>query len=153
MIVKPAATAATWGSKNETPAAPMVDSSSGHRRLTIVVPGASSGSVVCERAPASSRAIGGEVSARRPSAMPIVVASSHQPAATYTSTPSSSRAMPITVTVASSVAAPALSRTVALRKSPNRTAARSGEQRLQELADAVGALDHRVGLVGELGRA
>ena len=39
---------------------------SGHRRLTSVVPGCSSGSVVCERASASSRAIGGE-SARAPS--------------------------------------------------------------------------------------
>ena len=50
-------------------------------------------------------------------------ATSHQPAATYTASGSRSRVREITVSAASSVAAPALSRTVALRKSTNRTRA------------------------------
>src|SRR3954468_12962128 len=68
-------------------------------------------------------------------------------------TRSSSRVIPSTVSVASNVAHPALSRTVALRKSPKRTRARSVEQGPQQLADAVGALDHPVGLLRELRRA
>jgi hypothetical protein len=53
--------------------------------------------------------------------MPSSAAPAHQPAHTHTSVVSNSRARPITVTAASRVAAAALSRTVALRKSPNLT--------------------------------
>src|SRR3954468_4583969 len=67
-------------------------------------------------------------------------------------TRSSSRVIPSTVKVASNVAQPALSKTVALRKSPKRTR-RSVEEGPQQLADAVGALDHPVGLLRELRRA
>src|SRR3954469_3657752 len=49
---------------------------------------------------------------------------------------------------ASSVAPPALSSTVALRKSTKRTRG-SDEQRPEEVADAVRALDHHVGLLLE----
>jgi hypothetical protein len=82
MIAKPAATAATCGAKNPTTPAANVETSSGHSRLAIVNPGRSSGSDVWLRAVASSRAIGGVASARRPSATPISAATSHQPAAT-----------------------------------------------------------------------
>ena len=47
-----------------------------------MVPGCSSGSEDCARASASSRAIGGEVSARAPIATPIATAATHQPAVT-----------------------------------------------------------------------
>ena len=47
-----------------------------------VVPGCSSGSVVCVRASASSRAIGGVVSARAPIERPIATATSHHAAVT-----------------------------------------------------------------------
>ena len=47
-----------------------VEISSGHSRFAIVIPGRSSGSVVCVFAVASSRAIGGVASARRPSRRP-----------------------------------------------------------------------------------
>src|SRR5688572_5264571 len=60
--------------------------------------------------------------------------------------------MPSTASVASSVAQAALSRTVALRKSPKRTR-RSAEQGPEQLPDAVGALDHPVRLLRELRRA
>ena len=86
-----------------------------------VVAGRSSGSEVCERALISSRRIGGEASARRPNHMPISTAPPHQNALNSTSVRSYSRERPITARAASSVAAPALRRTVARRKSPNRT--------------------------------
>src|SRR3954451_21613167 len=154
MIAKPAAIDATCGSNTASSPAPSVEMSSGHSRLSSVRPGLSSGSVVCERAPASSRAIGGDVSARRPSHNPMSAATIHQPTLTRISVPPGSCEMPITVIAASAVAAPALSSTVALRKSPNRTVAggRSVQQRAQEVAHAVGALDHRVGALLELGR-
>ena len=79
---KPVPTAATWGSKNASAAAPTVRISSGHRRLSSVTPGCSSGSELCMRAAASSFAIGGVVSARRPIATPIPVATTHQARAT-----------------------------------------------------------------------
>jgi hypothetical protein len=50
--------------------------------LSSVVPGLSSGSVVCVRAPASRRAIGGEAALRDPRLKPIAVASSHHAAVT-----------------------------------------------------------------------
>ena len=74
MIAKPAATAATCGAKMPTTPAVKVDSSSGHSRLAIVIPGRISGSVVCAFAVASRRAIGGLASARRPSQTPISAA-------------------------------------------------------------------------------
>src|SRR4051794_21821423 len=153
MIAKPAAIDATCGWNTASTPAPSVEMSSGHSRLSSVRPGCSSGRVVCERAPASSRAIGGEVSARRPSHRPISAAASHQPRLTPIRIPSGSWEMPITVIAASAVAAPALSSTVALRKSPNRTVGASVEQRSEEVAHAVGARDHRVGALLELGRA
>src|ERR1700742_4622083 len=52
----------------------------------------------------------------------------------------------MTVSAASSVAEAALSRTVALRKSPKR---KSVQERGQQDADAVGAVDHRVRLLLE----
>ena len=84
-------------------------------------PGCCSGSVVCVRAVASRRAIGGVVSARRPSQTPITAATAHQPTLTSTAVGSKSREAEIRVSTASKVAAPALSRTVTLRKSTNRT--------------------------------
>src|SRR4051794_41107964 len=57
--------------------------------------------------------------------------------------------MPMTVSAASSVAEAAESRTVALRKSPKRKG--SDQEGAQELSHAVRAVDHRVGLVLELG--
>ena len=82
MIAKPEATAATGGTNSPRIAAPTVEISSGQRRLIIVSPGRSSGSIVCIRASASSRAIGGEASLRRPSQAPMSVATAHQPAET-----------------------------------------------------------------------
>ena len=82
MMAKPQAMPGTCGASTARPPAATVQSSSGHRRLSSVVPGLSSGSVVCVRAPASRFAIGGEVAERAPMAMPIDVASTHQPAVT-----------------------------------------------------------------------
>ncbi len=142
--MKPAATAATCGTKTLAIADASVMKSSDHRRLSSVTPGRSSGSVVWVRAVVSRRAIGGLASARRPNQMPISTAPAHQTAQKIASVPSPSRARPMTVRAASSVAAPAFSRTVALRKSPKRTG--SVEQSLEQLADAVGPVDHHVGL-------
>ena len=56
-----------------------------------------------------------------------------------------------TVTAASAVAAPALSRTVVLRKSTNRTVQRRLQQRLEQFPHAARAVDRQVGLARELG--
>ena len=124
MIANPAATAGTWGKMNATAPAPSVEASSGHSRFSSVRPGLSSGSVGRVRALASSVAIGAEVFARRPSQPPASAAISHQPPATGTSRFSEVPAPPATVTAASAVAAPALRRTVVLRKSVKRTSSR-----------------------------
>src|SRR5215208_6637057 len=148
MIAKPAATAATCGRKNPSAAAPSVEISSGQSRLSSVRPGWSSGSVVWNFASASSRAIGGEAWLRRPTHAPARAATSHQPIAISDVVLSPSWDVPTSVSAASSVADPALSITVALRKSTKRTEA-SGDERPQELAHAVGPLDHHVGLALE----
>ena len=100
-------------------------------------------------APESSRAIGGVVCARLPSRSPMTAAISHQPTAIGTSSLLELPAPASTVTAASAVAAAALSRTVVLRKSTNRTVL---EQRLEQPAHARGPVDREVGLACELGR-
>ena len=82
MIAKPAATAETCGTNTPSTAAPIVESSSGQSRLSSVMPGRSSGSAICIRASARTRAIGGEAALRRPSHAPISAAAIHQPIAT-----------------------------------------------------------------------
>ena len=122
MIAKPAATAATCGMKIPRIAAPSVENSSGQSRLSSVSPGRSSGSDICIRASASSRAIGGEAALRRPSH--AADQRGDEPPADRDLHQRARRRSPrtrATVSAASSVAEPALSRTVALRKSTNRT--------------------------------
>ena len=129
----------------------MVENSSGHSRLSSVRPGLTSGSVVCMRALASSDAIGDDVSARRPSQIPMIPATTHQPATTGTISESPCVAAPASVTAASALAAPALSRTVIRRKSVNRTVSESiGDQQRQQLLHSLGAVDDDVGLLGDL---
>src|SRR5215212_5933391 len=152
MIANPAATAATDGKKSPAIAAPSVENSKGQSRLISVTPGRSSGSDICIRASASSRAIGGEAALRRPIHAPSSAATAHQPTATSISDPVGSPDAFATVSAASSVAEPALSSTVALRKSTNRTG-RSDQQRAQQLAHAVRAVDHHVRFALELRRA
>src|SRR5918997_4743273 len=151
MIAKRAATAATCGTKTPAAAAPSVETSRGQRRLSSVTAGRSSGSDICIRASASSRATGGEAALRRPTQAPNSPATSHHPTATSISVVSDSDEARATVRAASSVADAALSSTVVLRKSTNRTG-RSDQQRAQQLAHAVGAVDHEVRLALELRR-
>ena len=98
---------------------------------------------------ASSRAIGGLVCARRPRRSPIATAITHQPTANRISDVSELPADASTVTVASAVAAPALRRTVVLRKSTKRTVL---QERLEQFPHAGGAVDREVGLLRQLGR-
>ena len=77
--------------------------------------------MLCVRALASSDAIGGDVSARRPSHSPTSAASTHHPAATGITSESARVGGRGEVTAASALAAPALSSTVIRRKSVNRT--------------------------------
>src|ERR1700733_9845720 len=166
MIANPVATAGTCGTPNATAPAPRVETSSGHNRLSIVRAGLPSGSEACVRALASSDAIGPDVPARLPSQMPIPAAATHQAAANGTSVSSPLFAPPATVTAASRVAQPALTRTVVRRKSAKRTPpslsdpllrprprASVGRQRREQLDHAVRSIDHEVGLGGDLGRS
>src|SRR6516164_6664163 len=116
--------------------------------------GLTSGSEACVRAVASSDAIGGEVSARRPSQIPIKPAATHQPAENGTRRSSLLPVAPATVSAAKTVAAPALARTVVRRKSVNRTgwASVCGERR-EQLGHPGRAVDHDVGLIGDFGRS
>ena len=125
MIAKPAATAETCGRKTPSAAAPIVENSSGQSRLSSVSPGCSSGSDICTRASASSRAIGGEAALRRPIQAPNSAATSHQPIVTSMNVGSKSSRTLSTVSVPRNVAEPALSSTVTFRKSTNRTAAQA----------------------------
>src|SRR5580704_1751956 len=157
MIAKPVATAGTCGTTNASAPAPIVENSSGHRRLITVRAGLTSGSEVCVRALASSDAICDVVPARRPIQVPNAPATNHQPAETGTSRSSLVPAAAATVTAASALAAAALISTVVRRKSENRTpAARVPEsvrgQDREEFGDALGPVDHDVGLLGDLGR-
>src|SRR5664279_4009750 len=135
MIAKPAAMPGTCGARKASPPAISVNSSSGHRRLTRIALGWFSGSAVLAFASASRRAIGGVIT--------------HQP--TTIGNRCSSELVPTasTVTSASAVAAPALSITVDLRKSTNRT--RLLQQRLEQFAHARRAVDGQVGLARQLG--
>ena len=100
-----------------------VNTSSGHSRLSRIAPGGARAASRWPSRVASRRAIGGLVSARRPSRRPITAAITHQPAQTGTSARLGTLRRPAsTVTAASAVAAPALSSTVVLRKSTKRTA-------------------------------
>jgi hypothetical protein len=122
MSEKPAAIAGTCGVTNATAPDPIIATISGQSRLSRTVPGRCwSGSVVVARAPASSRAIGGVVSARRPSTIPITAATDHHAAQNTSSPVSSSPAAPAIATAASAVAAAAHDSTVVLRKSTKRT--------------------------------
>src|SRR6516165_7587210 len=150
MIAKPVAMPGTWGARNARPPAASVNSNSGHRRLRRVAPGWCSGRVALAFALASRRAIGGLVSARRPRRRPMTAAISHQPTAITTRLFSEFPAAASTVTVASAVAAAALSRTVVLRKSTNRT--RLLQKRSEQFAHAGRAVDREVGLEPQLGR-
>src|SRR5262249_3024413 len=136
MIAKPVAMPGTWGARNASPPAASVNSRSGHRRLGGRAPGGGSGGGGRALALSRGRAIGGLVSARRPRRRPITAAISHQPTAIATSPFSEFPAAASTVTVASAVAAAALSRTVVLRKSTNRT--RLLQERSEQFAHAGG---------------
>jgi hypothetical protein len=81
MIVKPVAIAGICGPVKASAPAATTQISIGHRRLAIVVPGRMSGIIVAALASASSRAIGGLTSWRRPMKLPISVARTHQPTA------------------------------------------------------------------------
>ena len=70
MIPKPVAIAGIWGKTKARAPAATVMTASGHRRLSRIRPGRSSGSAGEKRAAASTLAIGGLVSARRPSQAP-----------------------------------------------------------------------------------
>ena len=141
------------GERTPRPSASSVDSSSGHRRLTSSSPGRCSGSSVVDFASASSRAIGGFVSARRPSQAPIIAAASHQPAMNSTS-----------VGLASALAASdrhggerrrrAGAQQHRRRAGSRRSASRGGypASAEQELADAARAVDEQVGRRLELRR-
>src|SRR5437588_3584178 len=98
------------------------------------------------RALASRLAIGGEVSARRPSQIPIPAAISHHPAATGTTSSSSEPIPPARVTAASALAAAALIKTVVFRKSAKRT---YSDQQLEQLAHSRCPLHDDVGLGGD----
>ena len=84
MIAKPVATAGTWGRTNATRAGAERREQQRPQAVEQRAAGLTSGSEDCVRALASSVAIGGEVSARRPSQIPISAAITHQPAATGT---------------------------------------------------------------------
>jgi hypothetical protein len=127
-----------------------VDSSRGHSRLTTTAPGRCSGSIVATLASASSLPIEVVTWGRRPSAMPMIDAATHQPAPTSTSVLSASPVAAMTVTIASIVAAPALSITVVLSRSTKRTAALR-RQRRQQRAHARRPVDEHVGHGLELG--
>ena len=149
MIAKPVATAGHLRQhERERAGAERATASSGHRRFSTVRPGCTSGSEGCMRALASRLAIGGEVSARRPSQIPITAATTHQPAATGTtrSSPEPS-APPASVTAASAVAAAALISTVVFEEvgEPHRNVA-LGDQQLEQLAHALRSVDDDVGL-------
>src|SRR5207248_495435 len=124
---------------------------SGHSRLTIVRAGLTWGSEACVRALASNEPIGGEVSARRPCQIPNSAANTHHAAAKGTIRSLLLPAAPATVSAASTVAAPALARTVVRRKSVNRTTLIRG-QRCEQLGHSGRPLDHQVRLVGDLRR-
>src|SRR5277367_22732 len=148
MIAKPAAMPGIWGARKARPPASSVNSKSAHSRLSRIAPGWCSGNVVVDFAPASSRAIGGFVSARRPRRRPISAASTHQPTASGPTRASELCAAASTVTAPSAVAAPALSRTVVLRKSTKRTG--QLQQRLEQTAHTAGAVEQEVGLRRQL---
>src|SRR5271155_1018921 len=148
MIAKPAAMPGIWGARKARPPANSVNSKSAHSRLSRTAPGWCSGNVVVDLAPASSRAIGGVVSARRPRRRPISAASTPPPTAIAPTRASELCAAARTVTAASAVAAPALSRTVVLRKSTKRTCLL--QQRLQQAAYAAGPIEDEIGLRRQL---
>ena len=151
MIAKPAATAADLRLEHAEHRRAEVANSSGHSRLSSVRPGRSSGSVVCERAVGSSRRDRrrGLGAAAEPD--PDQHGAAPPDALNTTSVGRTPARAPMTVSAASSVAAPALSRTAALRKSPNRTAQSSSAWSMS--AHAVRAVDHHVGLLRERRRA
>ena len=100
------------------------------------------GSTPTVLAPPSSRAIGGDAAARRPSSRPIALATAHQPSA-IVAVPGSPAARALSSVIAASVvAAAAHSSTVVLTKSANGI---SAQQDLEQLADAARAVDHRIG--------
>src|SRR5439155_3000753 len=148
MIAKPAAMPGTCGARNATPPATIVNTSRGHSRLRRIAPGWCSGSAVLTRALESSRAMGGLISARLPSRSPMSAASTHQPTTIGTRVSSEWVAAASTETVASTVAAPPLSRTVVLRKSTKRTPL---QQCLEHFPHPRRALDRQIGLLGQLG--
>src|SRR5271167_513990 len=152
MIANPAAMPGTCGARKASPPAASVNTNSGQSRLTRIALGWCSGRVVLALAFASRRAIGGLVSARLPKRRPITAAITHQPSATGTTCFSPCSAAASTVTAASAVAAPALSRTVVLRKSTNRTVQRRLEKRLEQFPHAARAVDRQIGLTRELRR-
>src|SRR5271165_2431305 len=151
MIAKPVAIPGIWGASRARPPDSRVNTSSGHSRLIRIALGRCSGSVVVALALDSSRAIGGLAWARRPSRRPMTAATSHQPTETGRSRLfEPALAARSTVTAASAVAVAALSRTVALRKSTNRTEL---QQRLEQPAHSGRAVDGQIGLTGELRRS
>src|SRR5665811_477623 len=134
-----------WGARNANPPATTMNSSSGHSLFRRVAPGRYSGSAVLDFASPSRRAIGGLTSARRPSRSPIAAATTHQPTEIGTIVASEDGAAESTVTITSAVAAAALSRTVALRKSTKCTPLL--QQRLEQPAHTALPVDYQVGLL------
>src|SRR4051794_11964898 len=153
MIGQAAKIAGTCGKAKASAPAKMVGTSSGHSRLRSIRPAWTSGRVEVVRAAASSRAIGGLVSLRRPRASPTSAAAVHHAAAPSTSRLRPSLTAPATVTAARTVAPAAEMNTVAFRKSVKRTVSGSlsspSDQRFEERPDPVGALDGDVGVGGD----
>ena len=151
MIGKPAATAATCGRNTLAIAEASVMNSSDHRRLSSVTAGRSSGSIVCVRAVASRRAIGGEASARRPSQTPISTAPVHQTALKI-----DQRAVGLAREADDGQRGEQRGGAGAeehRRLEEVAESHRSVEQGLEQVAHAVGPVDHHVGLARQRRRA
>ena len=129
------------------------NTSRGHSRLTRIAEGRCSGSAVLgarAREQLGDRGAGVGCAGRaRPRSARRSPTSRPRAARSATAKPAAAES---TVTSASAVAAPALSSTVVLRKSVKRTAQSGLEQRLQQRAHAVGALDREIRLREQLGR-
>ena len=106
------------------------------------------------RALASSEAIGGEVSARRPSDNPTSTATTHHPAATGTTRSSPEPlATPASVTAARTRGGGGAHQRGRSRKSEKRTKRSLGDQAGEQLAHAFRSVDDDVGLRGDRRRS
>src|ERR1700739_1106393 len=131
----------------------IANGSRGQSLLSSVSAGRCCGSAVLVLAPASSPPIDALTPTRRPSHRPIAAGTTHHPTIEPTRAVLLSTAAERTVIAASAEAAPALSSTVVLRKSTNRTRRPLAlEQRLQQGPNPALAVDRDVGLLDELRR-